>query len=258
MGRSARPLPACALLLAALVAVSTFARAQVPASGAPAAANPVAVRIDGVVAIVGGNTPTSDTDVILRSDVELRARLTRAADGGAAIRAPLSEAALAAALDALIAEAVVAREAARLHASPPSADQIEAQRAALVRGLGTDAEVAGWLASFGAEADELRATATRRAFVEAFLQANLRASATVSDAELARVHGSGEHPFTSMPLEQVAEPLRAWIAARALRQDVARWTAVLRGRTPVVVVVPFAPPPVGASEEERSDVGTGR
>jgi hypothetical protein len=134
MGRSARPLPACAILLAALVATPPLTRAQVPAPSA--AARPVPVRIDGVVAIVGGNTPTSDTDVILRSDVELRARLMRAADGDAAIRGPLSVAVLAAALDALIAEAVVAREAARLHASPATttADRAEAAtRRAAVR-----------------------------------------------------------------------------------------------------------------------------
>jgi hypothetical protein len=68
------------------------------------------------------------------------------------------------------------------------------------------------------------------------LRANLEGSTVVSDAQLARVYESGEHPFGDRPLPEVREPLRAWIAQAVLRRDVRRWIEVLRRRTAVRVV----------------------
>jgi hypothetical protein len=79
--------------------------------------------------------------------------------------------------------------------------------------------------------------------VDAFLRANLEGGTVVSDSQVEERHASGEHPFADRPLEEVREPLRAWLAQSALERDVARWIEVLRSRTAVRIVVRFAPEP---------------
>ena len=60
---------------------------------------PVAVRADGVAAVVGGQAPGPGVDLVLRSDVELRARLDAAAVRGDPGGGLLGAAQLRAALD---------------------------------------------------------------------------------------------------------------------------------------------------------------
>ena len=235
------------LSVLALVAALTW-----PLSSEVRAQGPSPVRVEGVAALVGGSTPGPGTVAILRSDVTLRARIAIA---GASERAPsntaLPEPLLAAALDELIGEVLIAREADRLRAAQPSAEELARERERLEAQAGGAERLSAVLAAASAGAPELEAIARRRAYVAAFLHANLEGGTAVSDAQLARVYESGEHPFVGRPLEEVSEPLRALIAQSALRRDVRRWIEVLRRRTPVRVIAEWRRP----SGEEQGDGG---
>jgi hypothetical protein len=220
---------------------------------------PAAHPVDGIVAIVGGHTPSPTTEVVLRSDVELRARLAIAARGATLANGELPAELLAAALQEIIGELLIAREAERLHAAEPTATRVEHQRAELARSLGGDAQLARFLEAHDVDAAEIDAIAHRRAFVDDFLRANLEGSTLVSDAQVEEVYASGEHPFADRSLDEVREPLRAWLGTAALQRDVRRWIEVLRDRTPVRVVVPFAPAAPedgGGGTEDGADVSS--
>ncbi|MDQ3032702.1 MAG: hypothetical protein M3Y87_09815 [Myxococcota bacterium] len=244
------------------LAIVTTAAPSAAQSTAPRATTTTSHPIDGIVAIVGGHTPSPTTQVVLRSDVELRAHLAIAARAPDAPRTDLPPELLAAMLQEILGELLIAREAERLHASEPSATQIARQRAQLVSSLGGEERFARFLRAHDVDASEIDAIAHRRAFVDDFLRANLEGSTLVSDAQVEEVYASGEHPFSDRTLEEVREPLRAWLGNVALQRDVRRWIEVLRGRTPVRVVVPFAPPEPGpagreGSEEDGADVSSG-
>lgn len=198
-------------------------------------------EVDGVVAVVGAHTPGPLARVVLRSDVEVRARLAVAARSPGlptmALPAPL----LAATLEELIGELLVAREAERLHAPEPTDARVAEHRDELVRSLGGPEPFARFLATYDVSAEEIEDIARRRAFVDTFLRANLEGSTLVSDAQLSEVYESGEHPFADRPLEEIRDALRAWLGAAALSRDVARWIDVLRSRTPVRIIIPFVP-----------------
>lgn len=250
MSRSRTPERGLATLLVALAitALPCTLAAQAPA---PAAAT--AHAIDGVVAIVGGHTPSVTTDVVLRSDVELRAVLAVAARSPDLPSLPeLPPELLEATLQEILGELVIAREAMRLHAPEPSASQVERHRAEIVRSVGGEERFERLLARHGIAPEEIDALARRRAFVDAFLRANLEGSTRVSDARVEETYREGEHPFADRPLDEVRELLRAWIATEALQRDVRRWVEVLRSRTPMRVVVPFA----SSAEEESETAAT--
>lgn len=198
-------------------------------------------EVDGVVAVVGAHTPGPLTQVILRSDVEVRARLAVAARSPDLPRTALPAPLLAATLEELIGELLVAREAERLHAPEPTDARVAEHRDELVRSLGGPERFARFLATYDVSAEEIEDIAQRRAFVDAFLRANLEGSTLVSDAQLTEVYESGEHPFADRPLEEIRDALRAWLGAAALSRDVARWIEVLRSRTPVRIIIPFVP-----------------
>lgn len=224
-------------LLVALVIAAWPCRVAAQAPGASAAHH----AIDGVVAIVGGHTPSATTDVVLRSDVELRAILAIAARSPDLPTLPqLPAELLAATLQEILGELVIAREATRLHAPEPTASQIERHRAELVRSVGGQERFERLIARHGVSLEEIDAIARRRAFVDTFLRANLEGSTLVSDARVEEAYREGDHPFADRPLDEVREPLRAWLATEALQRDVRRWVEVLRSRTPMRVVVPFA------------------
>jgi hypothetical protein len=183
---------------------------------------------------------------VLLSDVELRAHLDLGPSG---LTTTPTRALYAATLDEIIGELLIAREAARLSASEPSEADVRTQRDRLVATLGGESALSTLLARLGAEREEIDVIARRRAVVEAFLRANLAGTTTVSDARVEEVFASGDHPFAGMTLDQARESLRAWIAVRALDQDVARWVTVLRQRTTVRVLVALDPEGDAAAEE---------
>jgi hypothetical protein len=221
-------------------AIAIAALSCVAALLAATLAHGQATPLDGIVAIVGGRTPRPDTDVVLRSDVELRARLSLAGRSTEIPSGPVPTPLLAATLEQIVSELLIAREAERLHAAEPTAEQIAHEREMIVESVGGEPRLARLIAALSVDPAEIDALAQRRAYVDAFLRANLEGSTLVSDAEVEAAY-EGEHPFTDRPLDAVREALRAWLAANALERDVRRWIEVLRSRTPVRVVVPFAP-----------------
>jgi len=230
------------LVLAASMVVASHASAQ-------------ALPAEALVAIVGAETPQEGTDLVLLSDVDLRARLDLGPNG---LTVAPTRALYAATLDEILGEILIAREADRLNASEPTDADVRAQRDRLVATLGGETALATLLARIGADASEIEAIAHRRAIVEAFLRANLEGSTTVSDARVEEVFAGGDHPFSGMTLDQAREPLRAWLAVRALSEDVARWVSVLRDRTPPRILVVLDPGHTtrGAdrSEDEAQDL----
>jgi hypothetical protein len=214
--------------------------------------------VDGIAAVVGGHAPGPHTDVVLRSDVELRARLALARRTSQAPVGPLPPELLASALDEIVNELLIAREARRLRATEPGPTQVARQREEIARSVGGEERLRRFCEELSVGLDEIDAIATRRAYVDAFLRANLEGSTFISDAEVERVYASGDHPFTGAPLEEVREALRTWLAQAALEREVARWVEVLRSRTPVRIVVRFAPNAVeraGSEAASRFDHG---
>lgn len=194
------------------------------------------VRVEGVAAIVGGTTPGSGATVIYRSDAVLRARIALAGRSEQLPVGPIPEALLAAALEEIVGEVLIEREADRLRAARPEDEDVVRERRRIEEQAGGAERLAALLRAIGAGDDEIEAAARRRAYVNAFLRANLEGSTVVSDAQLVRVHESERHPFAGRPLDEVREPLRAWIAQRTLQRDVRRWIEVLRRRTTVLIV----------------------
>ncbi len=219
----------------------------VVALGAGSIARPAAaqaggrrVRVEGVAAFVGGASAGPGAIAILVSDVDLNARIQLAGEASQLPVGPLPDALLAASLEELIGAALVAREADRLRAASPSPDEVDQERARIEQRAGGAPRLAALLSATGASDAEIDALAARRAYVDAFLRANLEGSTVVSDAQVQRVHEEGEHPFVGRSLEEVREVLRAWLAQQLLRRDVQRWIEVLRGRTEVRTLVSWS------------------
>lgn len=194
------------------------------------------MRAEGIAALVGGPTPGPGVVVILRSDVDLRARVGVSRDAPELPLGPLPAPLLAVALDEVIGEVLIEREADRLRAAQPSEEEIERERQRLLRQAGGAERLEALIAALGVPRAEIEAIARRRAYVNAFLRANLEGTTVVSDAQVDRVYESGAHPFAGRPLADVRELLRMWISQRTLRRDVRRWIEVLRSRTTVRVV----------------------
>jgi hypothetical protein len=197
-------------------------------------------RVGGIAAVVGSSAPGPGVDVILRSDVDLRARI---ALSGQTERATgferLPPALLRATLDQLIGEALIAREAERVRVSSPGEADFARERRRLEEEAGSAARLRELLTRLGAPAEEVEALARRRALVTSFLQANLEGTTVVTDAEVEHAYGEGGHPFTDRALDEAREDLRAWLARRSLDRAVRRWVSVLRARTTVRVLVQY-------------------
>lgn len=194
------------------------------------------MRVEGIAALVGGASPGPGVEIVLRSDVDLRARIALAGESHELPVGALPASLLRATLDEIVGELLILREADRLRAPRPSDREVSEERARIEARAGGGERLAALLTALGATSDDIDALALRRAYVNAFLRANLEGSTVVSDAQLSRVYESGEHPFAGRPLDDVREPLRAWIAQRTLERDVRRWIEVLRRRTTVRVL----------------------
>lgn len=192
---------------------------------------------EALVAVIGAETPSEDTDEVLLSDVELRARIELRGAGHDVTRERLDVELYAATLEEIVGELLVAREARRLGQPPPDEAAVRAQRDRLVLSVGGPDAMRALLSDAGADDAELDVIALRRAVVEAFFRANLEGNTSISDAELEARYAAGDHPFAGRPLADVRDALRAWLAMSALRRDVARWLDVLRDRTVVRIAV---------------------
>ena len=208
------------------LAVTTPASAQAP------------IRAEGLVALVGGSAPGPGVIAILRSDVDLRARLHLA--GQLRTRLPLGPLPpdlVRATLDELVGEALIAREAERVQIATPSSRDVSRERRRLEQMAGGRERLAELLDELGVDPEEIDASARRRALVSTFLEANLEGASVVTEADVQRYYDSGEHPFGDPPppLDEVRETLRSLLSRRALDEAVRRWVTVLRARTVVRV-----------------------
>ena len=218
-------LPGALLLAASLSPARTLAQPGTPRT-----------RVEGVAAWVGGTARGVGGVPVLRSDVELRARIHIGRRTGHVEMGPLPPALLAAALDEIVGEVLIEREADRLRAARPSEADVERERERLDEEAGGERNLSQLVRLLGADPEELVVIAQRRAYVDAFLRANLEGSTVISDAQVQRAFDAGEHPFVGRPFEEVREVMRVWLAQRVLSRDVARWIEVLRGRTTVRVL----------------------
>jgi hypothetical protein len=225
-----------ALALSALASCcAQLAFAQLASAQAPYGQGPQpGVRLDGIAAVVGANAPGPGTDVILQSDVELRARLSLAAtlaDPGALD--PLPSSLLRATLAQLIGEHLIAREAQRVQTAAPASSSVERERKRLVRGAGGDDRVQRLLYALGASEDELDVIAQRRAQVGAFLSANLEGVTIVTERELERAYADAGADLAGRSKQQAFTELRARLSKQALDRTIERWVTVLSARTAV-------------------------
>lgn len=192
---------------------------------------------DGIAAIVGAQR--QESRVILSSDVELMARLRQGQqrDGS---RLPLAPSVLRQSLEQLIGEHLIALEAERVQVGEPSEEDLSRERERLGQMVGGEAALPSFLAQFGARPREIEAIAWRRARVRLFLKANLEGQARITEADIERAYASGAHPFLGQELSEVQDVLRVWLGRRALQRAVGRWVSVLRARTEVRLLVPWA------------------
>ncbi|MCB9600182.1 MAG: hypothetical protein H6721_01665 [Sandaracinus sp.] len=215
---------------------TSTARAQDASEGALASAYG-----DGVAAIVGAPVPRADAIVLLHSDVDFRARLRLTRElGGQVPRGPVPPDLLRASLDELVGEALIAREARRVQVGIPGAAALREERRALESLAGGVEAFSALMVALGATEMEIAAMVERRAMVRLFLDANLRGGTQIEDAEVVALYESSEHPFLGQELDEVREPLRAILRRRRIENAVARWIEVLRGRTVVRMVAPYA------------------
>ena len=117
---------------------------------------------------------------------------------------------------------------------------LEAARDRLAEESGGDAVLGSLTEVLGVGERELTAIARRRAYVDAFLRANLEGNTVVSDSQVERAFETGEHPFVGRELDEVREVMRVWLARQVYDRDVARWIEVLRSRARVRVLVDWS------------------
>jgi hypothetical protein len=232
-----RVLPFCA---AGAIAgwLGTAAPAHAEDSEAPV------LRADGLAASIGGGSG-EEAEVILRSDVDLRARMSLAGQGArtasadqAALSTPPASL-LEATLNELVGEALIAREAQRVQVAMPSSADIQHEKQRLVLMVGGRARLDALLQSAGADESEIDAIAKRRAITAAFLSANLEGAMVVTDGEIEQRYHAEAASFAGIEPAQARELIRARLAREALARNIERWVRVLRARTNVRIVASF-------------------
>lgn len=219
-----------ALLLIATVAAVSPAAAQ--ADGASHV-------FDGVAAVIGGSSAGPDVDVILRSDVELRARMLLSGERGRVVEDPIPGYWLAQALEQMIGESLIAREAERVRIATPTLADQRAERMHIEQLSGGAQPLATLMALMRVSQAELDQIVKRRALVAVFLTANLDRVTVITDAEIERAYEAAHSQLGGRSLDEVRELLRAQLAREAMQSTVAQWVTTLRTRTTVRVVADY-------------------
>ncbi|MBN1655744.1 MAG: hypothetical protein JXA30_18410 [Deltaproteobacteria bacterium] len=201
-----------------------------------ARAETAAYRADGLAALVGGSIPGPRVDIILRSDVDLRARLRLCGQrNGALPLGPLPRSLLKASLAEIIGEYLIVREANRLQIRRPVAAKVADELRRIEQMAGGRERLHTLLRALAIRRDEIDEIARRRALVAAFLSLNLSDARMIADSQTERPFqnrdGSGMISDSSVA---AGSPL-ARLTRSAIDQTVARWIKVLRARTPVYV-----------------------
>ncbi len=206
------------------------------------AEGPPVVRVDGLAALVGGNAPAAGVDVILRSDVELRARISLLGqDRERALSADLPAALLSATLMELVGEALIAREADRVQIAPPGQVEVQREKDRMTLMAGGSAWLQALTLHMGASASELDVIARRRALAAAFLSANLEGAMLITESEVEERYRVEQELYADADPAKVRELIRARLAKEALNRNIERWVRVLQARTPVRMFANFDP-----------------
>jgi hypothetical protein len=199
----------------------------------------IATRVEGVAAAIGG-AAGEPADVILQSDVELRARmLLLGRDERSALYLELPSGLLGAALRELIGEKLIAREAERVQITRPTSAMVAQERQRLIAAAGGAERVQALLATVGASPAELDLMAERRALVGAFLRANLEGTTVITDREIDAQIARERGRFTGQDLATMRAQVRATLARATLARNIERWVRVLRARVPVRIYAAF-------------------
>jgi hypothetical protein len=204
-------------------------------AGAQALAQDVAgaQRLDGLAALVGGLTPGPQVIAILRSDVELRARVWLSREGSLErALGPIPVGLMRASLQELLGEGLIAVEADRLSLAGPSPEALASERARMIGRGEAGAAISGLLSALAIDERELGAWIERRAIVSGFLQANLEGTLDIAPAELEQLFRTESHPFQQFTFPEARERFAAWLAQQRTQQAVARWVQSLTQRTP--------------------------
>ena len=208
------------------------AHAQPPLAAEPGAL----VLLDGVAAVLGGSEPGEPTRTILRSDVELRARLSLLArDAERGLFGELPGSLLAATLDELLGEQLIAAEAERVQIAQPRRADVLREQQAIVNEAGGRRVVAQLLGRLDAADAEFEAMARRRALIGAFLRANLEGATVVTEDQINERLRVEAARYAGIEPAKARVIVRAAIAKAALARNIERWVRVLRARTRVRV-----------------------
>jgi hypothetical protein len=208
----------------------SLTHAQQPASQLP---------VDGVAAVVGGSSAGPDVDVILRSDVELRARILLTGQRGRVVEGPISGFWLAQALEQMIGESLIAREAERVRLATPTATDQQQERVHLQDLAGGPQLFVTLMALVRVSQAELDKMVRRRTLVAVFLTANLDRVTVITDAEIERAYERAREQLAGRTLDDTRELIRAQLARDAMQSTVAQWVKKLRARTTVHVVADY-------------------
>jgi hypothetical protein len=209
-----------------------LAAALLPAMQASAGAQQQATRVDGLEALVGGLEAGPGVDVILRSDVELYALIDLGGEtAGPRPEGPPPEPLMRKALQQLVGEHVIAREAERLRVSEPRASDLERERRRLELEAGGRERLTALLRELAVGKRELESILLRRARVTAFLKANLEAPRTAA----------GPLPEAAPAGAGKGGPGGARSRDASLEKAAERWIRTLMARTPVRMFGEYAP-----------------
>jgi hypothetical protein len=213
--------------------------ATLPLSTASAQQVERARLVDGVAAVIGGSSAGPDVDVILRSDVELRARILLSGERGRLVEGAISGYWLAQALEQMVGEALIAREAERVRVATPTEIDQRAERTHLEELAGGSQMLATVMALMRVSQAELTEMVRRRALVAVFLTANLDRVTVITDAEIERAYEHAKDQLGGRSLDETREMIRVQLAREAMQSTVAQWVASLRARTTVNVVADY-------------------
>lgn len=193
-------------------------------------------RADGLAALVGGSVPGPRVDIILRSDVELRARIRLSGQANGPLpTGPLPQSLFEASLIEIVGEYLIAREAARLRIPIPTTAKVTEEKRRIEQSAGGRERLHSLLQTLLVSQDEIEEIAKRRALVAAFLSLNLADVNIISDAQIDKAVQRRDDTAMRGGKSETNEQLRAHLARDEIDQTVARWIKVLRARTPVYI-----------------------
>ena len=172
-----------------------------------------------------------------------------AARGEAELEAPervtIDDALLRDAFREAVSETLLYIESQRVQVAPPTQPMIDAEWRRFFQAVGGASRLERVRRALAAREQDITDIVEQRAWIASFLEANLRGSEDVDIDTVERVFASGEHPFTSMTLEEAREPLRAFlggvlplgwtIAALVLIDELIRTSQSLPQGTPAAV-----------------------